>query len=150
MGAHSVSLEIQHLLLKHVFHVPTGTVKLFIEPGWGETRSTLFVPLKPLGRQIGDHKARIFPLRHHFGFANDPAWAAPTVERAILKLGKRSHTGRPTQTMTDPGVDHRRPKFLDQNRVLRQAQAVVNLGLPFAPGHDLLPTKTAVPTHDDP
>ena len=62
-----------------------------------------------------------FPLSHPLGLANDPAWAAPTVVGAILQLGKLPYARRTAQTMTDPGVNHRRPKPLDQNRVLSQA-----------------------------
>ena len=69
--------------------------------------------------------------------------------RSIFKLGELAHTGPTAQTVTRSSLGQRQPQLVDQNRILGQAQAVVNLRLALAPGHDLFPAKTAVPTHDN-
>src|ERR1017187_7572260 len=153
-AAHPVGAQVQHLLLEQVLHLAPGAVELFIKPGRAETRLRLRLlrrgVLEPFGPQTGHHKAWIFTGLHHLRLAADPARATPTLARPILKLDQLADTGPPAQAVPRPGPGQRRPQLLDQNRVLGQPQAVVNLGLALAPGHNLLPAKTAVPTHDDP
>src|ERR1035437_4913896 len=149
MGAHPVGPQVEHLLLEQVFHVPARTVELFVKPRRLEAPA-IGVAFKSFGRQIGHYKARIFTLGQHFGFANDPAWATPTLPGLIFKLRKGPDAGRTAEAVTRSGLRLSRPQFLNQHGVLGPTQAIKDLRLPLAPGQDWLPAKTAVSPHDDP
>ena len=149
MRAHPVGLQIQHLLLELVLHVPSRTVKPLIQ-----ARRTKALPVfapKPLPRQVGHDEPGIVAAGHHLGLAHDPARAAPTLACLILQILELPATRRTGQT---PPCSRRGQGILnhrDQPRIRSQSQAIIHHRLlRLTPRHNLFPPKGAIPTHDDP
>src|SRR6266446_3565235 len=97
MSAHPIGLQVQHLLLEHVFHLSTRTIKLLVEPA-GIEPLAISVLLETARREVRHHKPRVISGTRHFGFANHPSRPAPTLLGLIFKFDKHPHAGRSAQT----------------------------------------------------
>src|SRR5437667_8021801 len=71
MSAHPMGLQVQHLLLEHVFHLSTRTIKLLVEPA-GIEPLAISVLLETARREVRHHKPRVISGTRHFGFAKSP------------------------------------------------------------------------------
>ena len=50
VSAHAIGLQVQHLLLEHVFHLSTRTIKLLVEPAGIEPLAISgLISMSPLG-----------------------------------------------------------------------------------------------------
>src|SRR6202020_2940374 len=135
-GAIGEQLE---LLANAVLGLAAGAVELLIEG----TR----VVGDAATPERGDDEARIGALERVLGLADDPARAAPAVDRAILEVAE--HARRPARGGTET---LRLGKLIDQRSlqaaIARQAKHVVD-AVRFTPTHQLVIAEAAVAAQDD-
>src|SRR5271169_556822 len=142
MRAHPVGLQIQHLLLELVLHVPTRTGKLLIQ-----ARRTKALPVfapKPLPRQVGHDEPGIVATGHHLGLAHHPARAAPTLAGLILQILELPRTRGSSQTPPPARRGQGVLNHPNQPRIRPQSQAIIHHRLlRLTPRHNLFPPKGA-------
>ena len=146
VSAGAIGKQVELLLLDAVLHVPSGTVKLLVEPP--RVKALGSIPFEALRRQVGHHKTRIFPFGQHLSFAHHSPKSTPAFLGAVAKLHKL-----PIRQSALPGfnfVAHLCEGILHQlfkRRVLGQPKAIIQL-LFLTKLHDRLTGKSTVPTHN--
>jgi hypothetical protein len=113
------------------------------------SRGTLFgLAGEAFSGKVGDHEARILPFVEDLGFAQ-PARAAPTLARAILKVLKSAGKAAGSLRFLSPvKLSEAFAQAGAQPFVARQSQTVIDSVL-LAPPHNLLAGEPTVGPHNN-
>src|SRR5215207_2998239 len=76
MGARAIGEELELLFLDPVFHLPTGTIQIFVQGS----------RLPVLRSERGDDETGILPLGQIFGLAHHAPLTGPTLASLITKV----------------------------------------------------------------
>jgi len=138
VGARAIGEELELLFLDPVFHLPTGTIQIFVQGS----------RLPVLRSERGDDETGILPLGQIFGLAHHAPLTGPTLASLITKVLEPPRRF-PAGLIGPPGLCQLTGNDLGETAVLGQPQHVFD-PMALAPTHDRLAAETAIPPQHDP